>query len=61
MDRFASKIKTEAIMISNNRRQILLATAASAIAPWSNGQSTYPNKPIRLIVPVAAGGGANND
>ena len=46
-------------MISKNRRQILLATAASALAPWSNGQSIYPNKPIRFIVPVAAGGGAD--
>jgi tripartite-type tricarboxylate transporter receptor subunit TctC len=49
-------------MISKNRRQILLASAASAasaMAPWSNAQSVYPSKPIRYIVPVAAGGGAD--
>ena len=46
-------------MISNQRRHILLTAAASAIAPWSNAQSVYPSKPIRYIVPVAAGGGAD--
>ncbi len=46
-------------MISNNRRQFILATAASAIAPWSIAQSNYPLKTIRYVVPVAAGGGAD--
>lgn len=46
-------------MISKNRRQLLLATAASTLAPWSNAQSIYPNKTIRYVVPVAAGGGAD--
>ncbi len=46
-------------MISKNRRQLLLATAASTLAPWTHAQSVYPNKTIRYVVPVAAGGGAD--
>lgn len=41
-----------------NRRTILAAAtvAAFGVARPSRGQSTYPNKPIRLIVPYAPGG-----
>jgi tripartite-type tricarboxylate transporter receptor subunit TctC len=46
-------------MISKNRRQLLLATAASTLAPWTHAQNVYPNKTIRYVVPVAAGGGAD--
>lgn len=41
------------------RRSALKAIAASAAAmsPWSlRAQGTWPNKPIKIIVPVAAGG-----
>jgi tripartite-type tricarboxylate transporter receptor subunit TctC len=45
-----------------NRRTLLCATAsvaafASVLAvPAAQAQATYPNKPIRLVVPFAAGG-----
>ena len=47
------------------RRTVLQAAPALlGLAPWAaNGQvpatSTYPNRPIRYIVPVAAGGGSD--
>lgn len=44
------------------RRQVLQAlpgaAAALALPGWTQAQS-YPNKPIRYIVPVAAGGGSD--
>lgn len=44
------------------RRQVLQAlpgaAAALALPGWAQAQS-YPNKPIRYIVPVAAGGGSD--
>ena len=49
-------------MISKTRRQMLLTTAswgAASMAPAALAQSAYPNKTIRYIVPVAAGGGAD--
>ena len=40
-----------------NRRQLLQSAAALALPGVSFAQSSYPSKPIRYIVPVAAGGG----
>ena len=34
----------------------LCAAALLAVAPGALGQGTYPNKPVRLIVPYSAGG-----
>ncbi|AEG92511.1 tripartite tricarboxylate transporter substrate binding protein [Ramlibacter tataouinensis] len=46
-----------------NRRAILAAVAAAAAgllgATGSHAQQAYPNKPIRLVVPYPAGGGAD--
>ena len=41
------------------RRDLLLAVPVLASAPQLWAQSAYPNKPIRYIVPVAAGGGSD--
>ena len=41
------------------RRDLLLAVPALALAPPLWAQSAYPNKPVRYIVPVAAGGGSD--
>ena len=41
-----------------NRRDLLLATPLVCASPWLRAQS-YPTKPIRYIVPVAAGGGSD--
>ena len=39
----------------STRRNLILAASAAALAPaWA--QTPYPNKPIRLVVPVPAGG-----
>ena len=53
-------------MSKNTYRQkpIFLSLAIIALSilmtPLVNAQSTYPSKPIRLIAPVAAGGGLDN-
>lgn len=39
-----------------SRRRVLLGAAAATLAAPAFSQSTYPTKPIRLIVPAAAGG-----
>jgi tripartite-type tricarboxylate transporter receptor subunit TctC len=43
--------------VTQRRRllQALAATPALIAAPWVRAQSDYPNKPIRLVVPFAAG------
>ena len=47
--------------MSTSRRHVLKALAGSGL--WANwpvrAQSAYPNKPLRYIVPVAAGGGSD--
>lgn len=41
------------------RRQLLQAAAATLAAPLAAQAQGYPSKPIRYIVPVAAGGGSD--
>ena len=38
------------------RRQLLVAAVLAACATLADAQATYPNKPIRLVVPFAPGG-----
>jgi tripartite-type tricarboxylate transporter receptor subunit TctC len=45
-------------MASFYRRSLLLGTAAAAVATPALGQG-FPSKPIRLVVPYSAGGGAD--
>jgi tripartite-type tricarboxylate transporter receptor subunit TctC len=44
-----------------NRRAMLAAAVAASLlsAPAVHAQAAYPNKPIRLVVPYPAGGGAD--
>ena len=42
------------------RRALLQAAPALALAPWTGARAqTFPDKPIRYIVPVAPGGGSD--
>ncbi len=39
-----------------NRRKLLAALAAAPIVPYAYAQdSNYPNKPVRIVIPLAAG------
>ncbi|MDP3824878.1 MAG: tripartite tricarboxylate transporter substrate binding protein [Burkholderiales bacterium] len=40
-------------------RAALLCTAALAASPWAAAQSTWPSKPVTIIVPFPAGGGTD--
>ena len=40
-------------------RAALLCTAALAASPWAAAQSTWPTKPVTIIVPFPAGGGTD--
>ena len=37
----------------------LALVCAATVAPWSYGQGTYPDHPIRLVLPFSAGGGTD--
>lgn len=41
------------------RRQLLIAAPAALALPPALAQPTFPSKPLRYIVPVAAGGGSD--
>ena len=42
------------------RRELLQAASALGLLPaLGQAQAAYPNKPIRYIVPVVAGGGSD--
>jgi tripartite-type tricarboxylate transporter receptor subunit TctC len=51
-------------IVSPTRRRVLLGSAAALAAPMVLGsrafaQADYPNRPVRVIVPYPAGGGAD--
>ena len=46
-------------MKPTNRRtalQWIAASATASVAPWASAQADWPNKPMKIVVPVAAAG-----
>lgn len=43
----------------DRRRAMLLAAALASLSPALAGASTYPDKPLRIVVPFPAGGGTD--
>ena len=46
-------------MDRRNLLSALAAAGASAAAPWAQAQSTWPDQPLRWVVPYPAGGGTD--
>ena len=42
------------------RRQFVLSLALASLAPALSAQQKYPSKPIKFVVPFAAGGGGDS-
>lgn len=42
------------------RRQLLAATSAAALLPLSQAQSSFPDRPLKLVVPNPPGGPSDN-
>jgi len=42
--------------MSLRRRSLVLLGLSAAATPWARGQGAWPTKPVRIVVPFAAGG-----